>query len=343
MKAPAFQFYPSDWIRDLQEHPLEIEGAWIRICSTLWFEPDRGTATKTLTKWARVMRVGEKKSLSILTYLLDSGIADGNVNGTTITITSRRMVRDSYISNLRSKCGHLGGNPNLRKGQPNPYYLDKQNDNQKISTIDKQKITPSSSFSKEISPNGDTKKTPSLMKPIQPDGKEPHGEFVRLTEKEFEALQVDYGQERVKKAINDLNNYIGSTGKVYRSHYHRLRTWIEQDIRNKPDLLPTRNKPKPSPPPEPKPDYEPYRQALIAKHPKANEAFRERVIEPMRDEIGEHSCKAFIEPLVVESFNKESITLWVHPDSVSWVRDHYLARIQNMAGKEIKLTSEVKE
>jgi len=26
-KNPAFQFYPNDWARDLEEHTLEIEGA----------------------------------------------------------------------------------------------------------------------------------------------------------------------------------------------------------------------------------------------------------------------------------------------------------------------------
>ena len=75
-KAPAFQFYPSDWTRDLEEHPLEIEGAWIRICCKLWWEEKRGTATKTLTQWARILHSGEKKSLSIVAYLFKHRIAD---------------------------------------------------------------------------------------------------------------------------------------------------------------------------------------------------------------------------------------------------------------------------
>ncbi len=114
-KAPAFQFYPMDWARDLEEHPLEIEGAWIRLCCKLWWSETRGTLTKTLTQWSRILRVGEKKSLSIITYLLDQEIADGVIQTDGITITSRRMVHDERIRQIRIEAGSKGGNPALKK------------------------------------------------------------------------------------------------------------------------------------------------------------------------------------------------------------------------------------
>ncbi len=113
-KAPSFQFYPSDWMRDLTEHPLEIEGAWIRICCALFWSETKGTSDKTLTKWARILRVGERKCQTIIAYLDNHNIADViNQNGS-IQITSRRMVKDEYIRKVRKFAGLQGGNPQLK-------------------------------------------------------------------------------------------------------------------------------------------------------------------------------------------------------------------------------------
>jgi len=98
-KLGWFKFYPGDWARDLEEHPPEIEGYWIRICCKLSWEPERGRALKNLEQWARVMRVIDLKEASrVLCYLRDAGIADvagdPRQEGAPIAIVSRRMVRD---------------------------------------------------------------------------------------------------------------------------------------------------------------------------------------------------------------------------------------------------------
>ena len=142
-KAPAFQFYPADWQRDLSEHPLEIEGAWIRICCALWWSDTPGKTTKPLTNWARILRVGEKKSLSIISYLLNLNIAEVDIQNQNITITSRRIVRDEYIRNIRRNAGQMGGNPSLKKSGETTVLLNQNLLNQN----DKQKVTPSSSSS----------------------------------------------------------------------------------------------------------------------------------------------------------------------------------------------------
>ena len=138
-KAPAFQFYPSDWQHDLSEHPLEIEGAWIRICCALWWSDTPGQSTKPLTNWARVLRVGERKCKTIIEYLLNQNIADVIIQNQTITISSRRMVKDEHIRNIRKSAGSLGGNPSLINKDKIP-VLDNQN-------LVNQKPTPSSSSS----------------------------------------------------------------------------------------------------------------------------------------------------------------------------------------------------
>lgn len=94
-KNPAFQFYPSDWSRDLEEHPLEIEGAWIRICCKLWWAEKRGELARTSCQWAKILRTDENTAKTILEYLGKWKIGDvsENSNGE-ITVISRRMARD---------------------------------------------------------------------------------------------------------------------------------------------------------------------------------------------------------------------------------------------------------
>lgn len=136
-KNPAFQFYPGDWTRDLDDQDLEVEGAWIRICCRLWWSDTPGEMTKPLKEWARILRKTEKKTTKIFQILFEKRIASGSVlDNQNITIISRRMVRDAEISKLRREVGKLGGNPELKKNMKN---LDNQTFNQNL--------TPSSSTS----------------------------------------------------------------------------------------------------------------------------------------------------------------------------------------------------
>lgn len=101
-KAPAFQFYPNDWTRDLEEHPLEIEGAWIRICCKLWWSETRGKLTRTVEQWAKILRVEEDKAVEILEYIQKQKIGNipetfdpiGVTGNELVTVVSRRMVKD---------------------------------------------------------------------------------------------------------------------------------------------------------------------------------------------------------------------------------------------------------
>lgn len=100
-KNPAFQFYPNDWSRDLEEHPLHIEGAWIRICCKLWWSETRGELSKTITQWARILRTDENETDNIISYLENEKIADVHRNGNGyVTLMSRRMVRDQKTREL---------------------------------------------------------------------------------------------------------------------------------------------------------------------------------------------------------------------------------------------------
>ena len=66
--------------------------------------------------------------------------------------------------------------------------------------------------------------------------KKKYHEFVFLTEEEHQKLNVVFGGELEDK-IETLNNYIGSTGKKYQSHYHTLISWDNKDKKNTPKKL----------------------------------------------------------------------------------------------------------
>lgn len=50
-------------------------------------------------------------------------------------------------------------------------------------------------------------------------------EFVLLSLKEFDALGEKFGEQGRMDRIAALNDYIGSKGKKYKSHYHTILTW----------------------------------------------------------------------------------------------------------------------
>lgn len=100
-KLPYFNFYPSDWTRDMHKHPLKIAGAWITICCELhWSEP-RGKATNNLDEWARILGTTPEDTKEILEYISLKGICDVTQRNGNITVMSRRIYREEMerISN----------------------------------------------------------------------------------------------------------------------------------------------------------------------------------------------------------------------------------------------------
>lgn len=139
-KNPAFQFYPGDWTRDLDDQDLEIEGAWIRICCRLWWSDTPGEMTKTIKEWSRILRKTEKKTTKIFQILIEKGIASGSIlDNQNITVISRRMVKDFRISQIRRASGRMGGNPDLKKNMKN---LVKQSSNQNPTPSSSSSYTP---------------------------------------------------------------------------------------------------------------------------------------------------------------------------------------------------------
>lgn len=71
-------------------------------------------------------------------------------------------------------------------------------------------------------PNGACVSPSSLLKVKQKFG--PDG-LVLLALEQFKKLEDEWGNVRLCELIEELNDYIASSGKKYKSHYHTLRQW----------------------------------------------------------------------------------------------------------------------
>ena len=67
--------------------------------------------------------------------------------------------------------------------------------------------------------------------------KKHYADFVLLTAEDYEKIVDKYGEELAAAAIQILNQYIGSTGKKYKSHYMTLIGWpIREAMKRNPSL-----------------------------------------------------------------------------------------------------------
>lgn len=69
-------------------------------------------------------------------------------------------------------------------------------------------------------------------------------EFVLLTSDEFSKLKEKFGEAQTQELIDRLNNYIGSKGAQYKSHYHTILNWSQKDIQVRAPTNPFASMPK---------------------------------------------------------------------------------------------------
>ena len=79
---------------------------------------------------------------------------------------------------------------------------------------------------KDIEKEKDINTTTTNIKDYYSFGLNQH---VRLTRKELESLQHDYGYERAFLIITRLDDYIHKKGISYSSHYETCRKWLDED------------------------------------------------------------------------------------------------------------------
>jgi len=83
--------------------------------------------------------------------------------------------------------------------------------------------------SKQQTTNKQLTTTKKEKKVIKEKEKDIYLEFVLLQKVEYDKLIDKYGDDITTNIIETLNNYLGSTGKKYKSHYHTILNWLKRD------------------------------------------------------------------------------------------------------------------
>jgi len=106
---------------------------------------------------------------------------------------------------------------------------DKQNDNQTTSkkTIERQTNDKPATTTKQS--NKETKK--QVIKRVQ------YGEFVKLTQPQYQKLIEDFDATTVEAIINRMNEYIGMKGTTYKDYNLAIRKWLREQTSNQPKWL----------------------------------------------------------------------------------------------------------
>ncbi len=210
-KAPAFQFYPNDWLSDvqLQTSSATAKGVWINCLCRMWYAPEKGKLTGFPENLTRLFGVTGQEFNTFLEEGERNGFVTVSRNGDgEVTLINRRMYKDAKAKSLAA----------VRQTR----FREKLRSNGKV--------TPPSSSSSSSSSSLKNKKKYIIKKKTPQEIKQKYLDYVLLTKAEKTSLTKKYGTEKTKMMIERLNNYIGSSGKKYKSHYFAILNWVVKDV-----------------------------------------------------------------------------------------------------------------
>jgi len=95
------------------------------------------------------------------------------------------------------------------------------------------KVTNSQLLPDLTIPNLTIPKDIQHIPPIIPQKKDKYLDFVMLTKEQYNSLIEKFGQGKAVDYMERLNNYIGSKGNKYKSHYHTILNWERRDGKGK--------------------------------------------------------------------------------------------------------------
>lgn len=188
-KRPSLQFYPADWIKDpdLQMCSMNTIGIWINLLCRMWEAKEEGILCGKARELALLVGARPAEFKRFLQEVETHLFADVTKCDGVVTIKCRRMNRLFLERD--------GAKHRMRKHRGASGYGD---------------VTTPSSSSSSISS--------STTKNIYMD-------FVKLSTEEHSKLLEQFGEAGLKERLAALNDYIGSRGVKYKSHYHTILAW----------------------------------------------------------------------------------------------------------------------
>lgn len=95
-KNPAFQFYPSDWIRDpqLRQATFQARGIWIDLLCYMWWSESKGEISGTKESLSRLVGCTTEQFDAFLSETKMHKFGDLIIADGLITLKNRRMIKD---------------------------------------------------------------------------------------------------------------------------------------------------------------------------------------------------------------------------------------------------------
>lgn len=227
MKMPAFQFYPTDWLKDLSVQSLSFEqkGVWIDLLCIMHLSEERGKLIANSLPipcriLARMIGIDVRKLQNILHVLVKQKVAYIDANG---VIYNKRMVKDEALMNIRREAGSKGGNPKLVKQEVNQKTTPSSSSSSSSSDIEREEHT----F--EIPKNAFTAGNEHLKTPL------PESEI----NKTIEYIQIRVSKKLLPTDISKnwtafkIQNFTGK--KFYQSWqecFKHFRDWLKCELNN---------------------------------------------------------------------------------------------------------------
>lgn len=222
-KSPAFQFYPKDWMSDINTRCMTLEecGAYVELLCVEWLEKGLPDDDEQL---AVISRLGDKweKSGDKIKKCFNK-VGDKLIHPR----LKKERAKQKKRREQTSAAGRLGGMSRKTKGN-----MVKQTLSESLAN-DEAKTNPSSSFSSSTST-------------ANKKNKDIYGNFknVKLLPEEHSKLIEQFGEKGTLDFINRLSEYISGHGKEkkYKSHYAVILNWSRRDKEKEKDKPPSSHK-----------------------------------------------------------------------------------------------------
>jgi uncharacterized protein YdaU (DUF1376 family) len=232
-KAPAYQFYPGDYIQDTRTLSLAAKGAWQDLLCFMWRSEEKGKLSYTIEGYSRLFGAPIEETKRVIDELVSLKICDSETecNGN-VTLINRRMVRDETT-----------------RKQTNNRVKRFRNANEKLPCYENETPPSSSSSSSSKEKEREKEKELPLKKPVcddknKPPEKKVYLEYVLLSDDEYIKLVDKFGVAGAQSWIEEINiargRNIKDFDKKYTSHYMTILSWYR-----------LREKKNPSPPDPP--------------------------------------------------------------------------------------------
>lgn len=214
-KDPSYPMYAQDFDMDTADWGIDEVGVYIRLLNYEWIN---GYIPSNLDRISKIARVSPRK-LQKIWEIIEKKFSQNGIH----ILQNRRMEeerekRNKYIESQR-KSGKKGGMKRW-EGHSKPI-------SDPISEPNSENMALRSQSSSSIS----LKNKKKVKKKKDSIPKDKYLEFVFFTKEQKLKLDEKYGA-KVEPMIEMLNNYIGQSGKKYKSHYHVMLGWVAEKIEN---------------------------------------------------------------------------------------------------------------